>query len=461
MTGGDIPFSEEYPNVTVLDFADFALESIDDLYNITGFKQDAPALVGSPGQVLGLDADQNPVWLNQPNPESIIDDNAGLGDRTKVYSADYMSQVLGSMVDDIQDNTDYIKLVQSEFKNVVGFEFRAADSTSNSWRLAASGLAVQNNDYKFMKYKVVEGTTIYIKAAKNPINNSATFQFQNNSSVSSTSNPYLIGSPYLLDYDNIITVPTGATWLIISALKTDIETGVYNIVFDRNHYPVNNTLCENNLIKHACNLISDMTTALSDGYKIMEFDIRCTSDHIPVLSHNATITVGGQTYTIADETYTTLKTAYSSLVNLKEALYWCKIHNVVADVDVTKETYDDDDITTIVSYVNVTGMNGRCFITAAADDLRKMLAITRNLCVAASTISTTAMVDALRDIVLAATLTFCTRDYRYVDQTFVEYVHSKGILMKTWTPDTVADVQNMFDCGSDLIISNDIKPSDL
>lgn len=109
LTGGDIPFSEELPQASVLDFCDYALESIDDLYNITGSKQDAPVLMGSPGQVLGLDADQTPVWLNNPSPESIIDDNAGLGDTTKVYSANYIAGVLGPMVDDIHDIKETIE----------------------------------------------------------------------------------------------------------------------------------------------------------------------------------------------------------------------------------------------------------------------------------------------------------------------------------------------------------------
>ena len=63
LTGGDIPFSENFPQASVMDFCDYALQEIDNLNADMSSKQDAPILVGSPGQVLGLDADQNPVWI--------------------------------------------------------------------------------------------------------------------------------------------------------------------------------------------------------------------------------------------------------------------------------------------------------------------------------------------------------------------------------------------------------------
>lgn len=111
LTGGDIPFSEDFQQATVLDFCDFALEQLENLNTDMASKQDAPILAGSPGQVLGLDADQNPVWLNNPSPESIIDDNAGLGDTTKVYSADHITGLLSPLVDDIGDlNGDIVDL---------------------------------------------------------------------------------------------------------------------------------------------------------------------------------------------------------------------------------------------------------------------------------------------------------------------------------------------------------------
>lgn len=71
-------------------------------------KQDAPASPGTPGQVLGLDANQTPVWIDQPNPESIIDDNAGGGDTDKVYSADYITNLIAPILDDITDINDDI-----------------------------------------------------------------------------------------------------------------------------------------------------------------------------------------------------------------------------------------------------------------------------------------------------------------------------------------------------------------
>ena len=119
LTGGDIPFSEDFQQATVLDFCDYAIEAIDNLNVDVASKQDAPILVGSPGQVLGLDADQTPVWLNNPSPESIIDDNAGLGDTTKVYSADHVTGLISPIIDDLDDINGDIDNLKNKIKSSI------------------------------------------------------------------------------------------------------------------------------------------------------------------------------------------------------------------------------------------------------------------------------------------------------------------------------------------------------
>lgn len=157
LTGGDIPFSEDFQQATVLDFCDYALESIDNLNVDVASKQDAPILIGSPGQVLGLDADQTPVWLNQPNPESIIDDNAGLGDTTKVYSADHITGLISPIIDDISDIEGNVRDLQNTF-NLVG----TTENSKNLYNPQTNSIGTINNDGTFNPNNTTWITTDYI-----------------------------------------------------------------------------------------------------------------------------------------------------------------------------------------------------------------------------------------------------------------------------------------------------------
>lgn len=118
--------------------------------------------------------------------------------------------------------------LESEILDKVEYEITAPFVIANNWGLKPSGLSVKRTSYKLIKYKVIAGTKIYLKTFVT-IADAATYQFQSDSSVSSTENPYIIGSPVLTAAHGIIIVPEGATWLIISALKTDAESGVYAV----------------------------------------------------------------------------------------------------------------------------------------------------------------------------------------------------------------------------------------
>lgn len=93
LTGGDIPFSEDSPQATVLDFCDYVLEQLENLNTDMASKQDAPVLAGSPGQVLSLDADQNPVWSN---PAGGTDDYNDLQNKPQINGVTVSGNKTGS-----------------------------------------------------------------------------------------------------------------------------------------------------------------------------------------------------------------------------------------------------------------------------------------------------------------------------------------------------------------------------
>ena len=99
-------------------------------------------------------------------------------------------------------------------------------SVGNDYRLGSNGNAVWDVDYCLVKYAVTAGETILIKSPSQP-SGGASYQFQSAANVPSNNNPYLIGTPILVGTYDYVVVPSGATYVIISALKTDTESGLY------------------------------------------------------------------------------------------------------------------------------------------------------------------------------------------------------------------------------------------
>lgn len=86
---------------------------------------------------------------------------------------------------------------------------QSAFSTASGWRLNPSdGLCTANESYQLKKYHVTEGEMLYVVCDDR-------FQFQNAESVPSTGTSNKVGYTYG-KYNGTITVPEGATYLIIS-----------------------------------------------------------------------------------------------------------------------------------------------------------------------------------------------------------------------------------------------------
>lgn len=93
-------------------------------------------------------------------------------------------------------------------------------AVANNYRINnANGLGISTNDYELLKYAVSEGDIIKVKSDDR-------FQFQNAIAVPTASPSNRVGETYEV-YDGVITVPTGATHLILSTPKTDSAAKVY------------------------------------------------------------------------------------------------------------------------------------------------------------------------------------------------------------------------------------------
>ena len=94
------------------------------------------------------------------------------------------------------------------------------DAKADGWRLNESdGFCAANSAYRLVKYKVTAGDEIYVHSDDR-------FQFQNSASVPSSGTSNKIGPVYSTgDYQ--LSVPSGATYLIISTHVNDGEAYAY------------------------------------------------------------------------------------------------------------------------------------------------------------------------------------------------------------------------------------------
>lgn len=110
------------------------------------------------------------------------------------------------------------------FDSVTRLNVPSGNVVSN-WKLDGTGKSVSATGFKLLKIEVIEGTAIWIKASAD---SEGVYQFQNAKSIpASLPNDALIGTPQTTAIDGLVIVPSGATWLIISAASDNVVSGVY------------------------------------------------------------------------------------------------------------------------------------------------------------------------------------------------------------------------------------------
>lgn len=242
----------------------------------------------------------------------------------------------------------------------------------------------------------------------------------------------------------------------------DVSGNYLNMMNDGGR-SISSIFAENQLIAHkggntgTANTIANFEAGIANGYKMLEADVRFTSDSVPVLSHDASISG----YTIASYTYEALVALVPTLARLDDFLLLCKQNNVVAELDFSKE-YSDSQIAICYDTVAQCGMLGRTMITTYAAVVRKFIALDPDIIVCASGITTTSAVDNLSDIIAAARLCVCSiQDGSSATKELFDYMHSAGCLVKPWTVNSASRIETLFENGADYIITDSVLPSDL
>lgn len=138
---------------------------------------------------------------------------------TQESGGSYSWVSLGSTQIDLSTYATQAEVDQLEAKFYKLGDNVAVNTTAANWKLKGDGLSASDNTAQIRKFKVVAGEMLYLKlSADTP----GVYQWQNAANIPGTgTNSYLVGSPVTTATDAVVIVPSGATYLIISELKTN------------------------------------------------------------------------------------------------------------------------------------------------------------------------------------------------------------------------------------------------
>ena len=124
----------------------------------------------------------------------------------------------------VQDGAVTTAKLAGELANAIySYEAVPVSAYPNGWALTGTGPCVADASSMIVKYAVTAGDMLRLSLSAD---NAGVYQWQNNASVPSNSNPYVIGTPVTKAVDGIVVVPQGATYLIVSQHTTNTSNSV-------------------------------------------------------------------------------------------------------------------------------------------------------------------------------------------------------------------------------------------
>lgn len=380
-----------------------------------------------------------------------------------------------SVLDGIAEQTDYAENNIGFVSDKVGMLTNSTrvepTSVSDGYALNSNGVSETNASMRILKYAVVGGTKVNI-FARQYVN--AVYQFQTNASVGGrTEKPTRrVGDTITTATAEEVTVPSGATYLIINDIL-DGDNGVYTIESsaETDDVRINPNLCLVNLIAHKGGSygydgsINRLKYSYEHGYKILEMDVQFTSDGVPVIHHDSSISSGGETITIASTAYADLITYDlgdgSHIMSLDEAVLFCKKRGLALEIDMSNATLNATKAKTITDVVIDRGMLGSAIFTGVPSKQALITAITNKAILSVSNLydeTTTETIDSVAEYKAVASAVICSINHSKATETLVNYAHEKGLIVKTWTHANATTVNADLAIGADLAICDNIYP---
>lgn len=232
------------------------------------------------------------------------------------------------------------------------------------------------------------------------------------------------------------------------------------------------------------NTIPGFKWAIDSGYKILEYDIRFTSDGVPVLIHDETInrTARNQDGSEISTDIYVANSSYEELLNydfgiwrgssfagtkiptLEEFLVFIKKYGCCGDTDWTTlgSNITSSQIATFMSTVKKTGMMGSVMITSNISVIRNLLLEYPNImvCVAnqGNPLST---LDDCAVAMASARLSIVSLQYPYAEKSWHEYAHNLGLYTKSFTLSINERIKASLEFSPDLMIVGSLKRDEI
>ena len=376
-------------------------------------------------------------------------------------------------------------------------------ATSSNWTLTGSGGSRSYTGNSLVKYQVVAGERYHLKLSKDWTYASTAegvYQWQKAASVpSSDTNSNLVGVPVNNAVDTIVTAPPTATYLIISQKSNNTTNAVeklattwddkiakvssvvrslsFNRKFDdamvaSHGGSTNGTYVMNSMIGYK--------TAINNGDKLVEGDIRITSDGVPVMFHDVAMNssniaewtgdavyIGAMTYEQTQQ-YNLPKSS-GKIPTLAEFLMLCKKQNVIAELDMAGKTWKSDEDTTVFTQaqafsivrdvVDKCGMRDSVMFTGeysgSTNQISAWMGIDTDIVIGVSNRTSASAVAAIESVINAFPLVVCSVGTYYTDTDLMDAIHSYGnkCKAKAFSIESLAEVDNAFNCGVDFCMS--------
>ena len=232
------------------------------------------------------------------------------------------------------------------------------------------------------------------------------------------------------------------------------------------------------------NTFASFKKAMADGLKFVEADVQLTSDHIPVIFHDdnlngdeGTQIIGnkhiGDGGTIASHTLAELKSydfgswfspefTGEKIPTLEELLILCKKYNTMVELDLTKLNIfsTKQSLQYVVDVIKELDMQSKVVFTAWPNTLRILSNLITDVAVSIAATYSTADMDNASDIVNIFRVADFSNPNINVTQELVNYAHSKGCQVKSWTENNATRLNALLDMGVDRILTDTLSLED-
>ena len=221
------------------------------------------------------------------------------------------------------------------------------------------------------------------------------------------------------------------------------------------------------------NTMSAYKQAYANGLRMMETDIKFSSDNIPVLLHDDTIDrTSDGSGTCSSIPLETLKTydfgswfsssfAGEKIPTLAEFLVFCKTHNCVAELDLADSNYDEPHLIIIYGVVKQCGMLKNTVFTVYNSAAAILRSIDKNiiLCIGGITNESLAY-NAISKNYGCALLILSLPIANFSEQLAL-YIANLGCKVRTWVVNDAETAVTTFESCCDYILTDSLKKNDI